>query len=261
MGSASRVRLEIDGPTATLVNDRPQKHNAFDDAMDDELFAALDDLARRPEVRVVIWRGEGPSFSSGRDVDAINAKPTELTHHELMQRVHDGARRIMALPVPIIAALHGWVMGVSFQRALLCDIRIASDDARFRLPEIGHGFIPDSGGVARLFQMRGHGAVSDLVLTGRPMDAREALRHGVVSRVVAPDELDATARGMADTIAAAPALTAGLARSVVGHLGTGQVQTEMDEEMLAQTVISTSHDYTEMRRARREHRAPQYRGG
>ena len=74
----------------------------------------------------------------------------------------------------------------SFERALLCDIRIAADDARMALPEVGHGVIPDSGGTARLFQIAGHGVAADLALTGRVIDAEEALRHGIVSRVVAP---------------------------------------------------------------------------
>ena len=105
-------------------------------------------------------------------------------------------------------------MGGSFQRALLCDIRIAAEGTRFRLPEVTHGVIPDTGGMGVLYEMCGHGLVSDLVLTGRILSADEALSHGIVSRIVAPDELDATAREMAEQIAAAPAVTVKMAREV-----------------------------------------------
>ena len=95
-----------------------------------------------------------------------------------------GSAAIFELDAPIIVALQGWAIGGSFQRALLCDIRIAAEGARFMLPEVGHGVIPDTGGVGRLFQICGHGVASDMVLTGRVMSAEEALGHGIVSRVV-----------------------------------------------------------------------------
>src|SRR6476646_3407835 len=204
-------RLEFDGPIATITNDNVEKHNAFDDDMDSQLFAALAELKERPDVRAVIWRGEGKSFSSGRDVGAIGGADVELTHHELMARGHRGILQVFDIEAPIIIAMHGWSIGASFQRALLCDIRIAAEGARMMLPEVTHGVIPDTGGVGRLFQICGPGVVSDMVLTGRPMSAEEALQHGVISRIVPLDELDATAREMAEKIAAAPAATVKMA--------------------------------------------------
>ena len=100
----------------------------------------------------------------------------------------------------------------------MCDIRIAAEGARFMLPEVGHGVIPDTGGMGVLYEMCGHGLVSDMVLTGRRLCAEEALAHGIVSRIVPPDELDATAREMAEKIAASPAVTVKLARRVIAHL-------------------------------------------
>ena len=111
----------------------------------------------------------------------------------------------------MIVAIKGWVLGGSFQRALLCDVRIAAEGTRFKLPELTYGVIPDTGGVSRLYQMCGHGVVSDMVLTGRTMELAEAYARGVVSRVVAPDELDETAREMAEKVAASPAVTVNMA--------------------------------------------------
>jgi enoyl-CoA hydratase/carnithine racemase len=255
-----QVRLEVDGPIAVITNDNTEKRNAFTDAMDAQLFEILAELKDRKDVRVAIWRGEGHSWSSGRDVGSIGTNKTELTHHELMTRGHKGILQLFDMDIPVIVPIQGWAIGGSFQRALLCDIRICSEDARFMLPEAGHGVIPDTGGVGRLFQMCGHGVVSDMVLTGRRLDAEEAKALGIVSRVVPRDELDATAREMAEKIAAAPAVTIKLARRVIQHLGEPEVRTSMADELIYQTFINKSDDFAEFRAARAEDREPRYTG-
>jgi enoyl-CoA hydratase/carnithine racemase len=255
-----KVRLDIDGPVGVITNDNPDKHNAFDDEMDVRLFEILGELAQRRDVRSVVWRGEGKSFSSGRDVAAIGGGQVEMTHHELMSRGHRGIQQIFDLDAPIIVACKGWSMGASFQRALLCDIRVAAEGARFMLPEVSHGVIPDTGGVARLFQICGHGVASDMVLTGRPMDATEAYAHGVVSRLVALDQLDDVVMEMAHKIAAAPAVTVKMARRVIKHLGDPAVRAAMAEELIGQTFISRSDDMAERRAALAEGRDPLYTG-
>ncbi|MDQ1429487.1 MAG: hypothetical protein QOF40_89 [Actinomycetota bacterium] len=254
------VRLEFDGPVAIITNDNVEKHNAFDDDMDLQLFAALAELKERPDVRAVIWRGEGKSFSSGRDVSAIGGGDVKLSHHELMARGHRGILQVFDIEAPILVAMQGWSIGASFQRALLCDIRVAAEGARFMLPEVTHGVIPDTGGVGRLFQICGHGVASDLVLTGRPMGAAEAYAHGVVSRIVPADQLDETVSEMAHKIAAAPAVTVKMARRVLRHLSEAEVRSSMAEELIAQTFIARSDDMAEFRAARAEDRAPHYTG-
>lgn len=255
-----RIHLEIDGPIATITNDHDEKHNAFDDDMDLRLFEILAELRSRPDVRVVIWRGEGRSFSSGRDVGSIGTQQTELSHHELMRRGHRGIQQLWEMDQPVLVACKGWVMGGSFQRALLCDARVAAEGTRFRLPELTHGVIPDTGGMAVLQQMCGPGVVSDLVLTGRVMDVEEAQRHGIVSRVVAADELDGTVREMAEQIAATPAVTVKLAREVLRHLSVPPIRASMADEMIYQTFLNRSDDFAEFRAARTEGRAPRYTG-
>ena len=254
------VRLEIDGPIATITNDNPDKHNAFDDDMDLQLFDALGELVGRSDIRAVIWRGEGKSFSSGRDVASIGNLKVELSHHELMRRGHRGIQQLWSIDAPVIVACKGWVMGGSFQRALLCDVRVAAEGARFRLPEVTYGVIPDTGGVAVLYEMCGHGVVSDMVLTGRILSAEEALAHGIVSRIVPAEELDATVREMADQIAAAPAVTVKMAREVIRHLAQPDIRASMTDEMIYQTFINRSDDFAEARAARAEERAPRFTG-
>ena len=257
---ADRVRLDIDGAIATITNDNPDKHNAFDDEMDARLFEILASLRERPDVRAIIWRGEGKSFSSGRDVAAIGNVKVPMSHHELMRRGHRGIQQLWELDAPVIVACKGWVMGGSFQRALLCDIRVAAEGTRFRLPETTYGVIPDTGGVAVLYEMCGHGVVSDMVLTGRVMDASEALGHGIVSRVVAEHELDGVAREMAEHIASLPAVTVKMARAVIRHLSVPQIRASMSDEMIYQTFINRSDDFAEFRAARAEEREPKYTG-
>jgi len=257
---AGTVRLEVDGAIATITNDNPAKHNAFDDDMDAQLFDILRQLRGRPEVRAVIWRGEGASFSSGRDVGSIGTLQVDLTHHELMRRGQRGIQQLWELDPPVIVACKGWVMGGSFQRALLCDVRIAAEGSRFRLPELSYGVIPDTGGVGVLYEMSGHGLVSDMVLTGRVLEAAEALSHGIVSRVVPEDQLDATARAMAEQIAAAPAVTVKMAREVLRHLALPQIRSSMADEMIYQTFVNRSDDFAELKAARAEDRPPRYTG-
>jgi enoyl-CoA hydratase/carnithine racemase len=177
-----------------------------------------------------------------------------------MSRGHEGILQIFDIEAPIIVAMQGWSIGASFQRALLCDIRVAAEGARFMLPEATHGVIPDTGGMGRLYEICGHGVVTDMVLTGRPMGADEAYAHGVVSRVVPPEQLDETVFEMANKIAAAPAVTIKMARRVIKHLSEPDVRSSMAEELIAQTFISKSDDMAEFRAARAEERAPRYSG-
>lgn len=255
-----RVRLEYEGSVAVITNNNPEKHNAFDDEMDARLFEIFGELCQRPDVRAVIWRGEGKSFSSGRDAGSIGNLKVPLSHHELMRRGHRGIQQLWELDAPVLVACKGWVMGGSFQRALLCDVRVAAEGTRFRLPELNFGVIPDTGGVAALFEMCGHGLVSDLVLTGRVLDADEALGHGIVSRVVPEAELDATMREMAEHIAALPTVAVKMGREVIRHLALPTIRASMSDEMIYQTFINKSDDIAELRAARAEERDPRFTG-
>ena len=255
------VELHYEGRVAVLTLNRPERLNAMGDTMDAQFWQALREIYANPQARCVLWRGEGRAFSTGRDVNDLGNRPPGMSDYEYISTGHGHTHDLLVPPkLPVVVAVQGWCIGGSFERAMLCDIRIAADDARFRLPELVHGVIPDSGGTARLFQMCGHGVVSDLVLTARVMDAAEALRLGVVSRVVPRDELDAVAMEAAQTIAAMPPLAVQAWRNNLNELAVPPVSANLHSELLGQMLVYTSSDFKEFRAARAEKREPDYRG-
>jgi enoyl-CoA hydratase/carnithine racemase len=254
------VRLEVDGPIAVITNNRPGKHNAMSDEMDRRLWEVLAEVHGMNELRAIVWRGEGASFSSGRDTTQLGLRIEDISDLEFIERGHRPTQMFLTMPCPIICALKGWVIGGAFERSLLCDIRVAAVGTRMVLPEVIHGVIPDSGGMARLFQMVGHGIAADLALTGRVFTAEEALTHGVISRLVADEAaLDEVVMDMAMTISQAPAFTVKMARRTLYSLGSAEVQRSIAEEAVAQSLVFVSDDYREMKAARAEGRDPVYR--
>ncbi len=254
------ITLEYDGPIAILTNNRPDKHNAANDEMDTGLFEAIAELKGRPDVRCVIWRANGKSWSSGRDVSQLGVRSEDIDNLSFIERGQQAFAASLDLHCPIVCALKGWVIGGSFERSLVADLRICTETTRFMLPEVKHGVLTDTGGMARLFQMVGHGVTMDLILTGRVMEADEALRHGIVSRIVPEDELEATAREIAEAIAEVPAFTVKMARRNMGLMANGMLKDSIREEGTTQTLVFDSEDYAEMKAARAEERKPSYRG-
>jgi len=253
------ILLEFDGPVAVMTNNRPEKHNAANDEMDARLWEVLAEIHATPGVRAVVWRGVGRSFSSGRDTTELGVRTEDISDLDFIERGHRGTQQFFTCPAPIIVAMKGWTIGGSFERALLCDLRIAAESARMMLPEVKHGVVPDTGGTARLFQIAGHGVAADLALTGRAMGAEEALRHGIVSRVVPDDALDETVMTIAREIAAAPAFTVKMFRRTLARMADPLVKRSIQEEAVTQSLVFASEDYAEMKAARAEGRDPKYR--
>jgi hypothetical protein len=201
----------------------------------------------RSDIRAVIWKGVGKSFSSGRDVGSIGTMQVPLSHHELMRRGHRGIQRVWDVDAPVIVACKGWVMGGSFQRALLCDVRIAAEGTRFRLPEVTYGVIPDTGGVAVLYEMCGPGLVSDMVLTGRVLSPRKRSPRDR-QRGRSPDEPTRRAR-WPGRIAAPPSGEDGA--EVIRHPRAPEVRSSMTDEMICRRPSTERRRRVSARRARR----------
>ena len=259
------VLLEVKGGVAVISLNQPDKHNVTGDAADALLFRYLDLLRTDRDVRVVVWRGNGPSFSAGRDLNERSGNGNgyanghgTASEFELLERSAWGTRLLYDFPVPIVCALKGWVLGTMFERALLCDIRVAGDSAKMALPGVDHGVIPDSAGVAKLFEIGGSGLALDLALTGRRVEADEALRLGLVSHVVPDDDLDEVVLDMARSIAERSPLVVRFLREHVQAMAAGNVRSTLGREVVGQAMVLASHDYREHRLAKAEDREPRY---
>ena len=208
------VLYDTDGAVAILSLNRPQVLNAYNVAMRDALFEALRAAADDPEIRAVILRGNGPAFCAGGDVSEFGTAPSPTAARDVRWR-RDVWGLLRTLPKPVLAAVHGYVVGGGFEMALLCDLCIAADDARFAYPETGLAMIPGVAGTQTTPRTIGTGRAMDLILTGRWVTAHEALRLGIVARVVALETLPTgavdLARGLCEL---PPALVADAKRAV-----------------------------------------------
>jgi enoyl-CoA hydratase/carnithine racemase len=196
-----QVRVEVADGVALLVADRPGRLNAFDSAMVASLVAAIDRVESDPSVRVAILTGAGDrAFIAGGDVMEMR----DLPQSEARRFVTAGqgmTLRVERCAVPVIAAVNGIALGGGTEIALACDLRIAAESAVFGFPEVGLGLLPGWGGTQRAIRALPLGVATELVLTGRRVGADEALRIGLVQRVVPAAELLASARELATAIA------------------------------------------------------------
>lgn len=175
---------------------RPHVHNAFNVAMRDDLYQALQAVRDDPEVRVVIVSGEGPSFCAGADLTEFGTAPSPTIAREVRWQ-RDVWGLFLGLSKPVIAAIHGHCIGSGVEMAMLCDFLIAGDDARFSMPEVALGLVPAAGGTQTMPRTVGVPAALDFLLTAREVDAAEALTLGLVGRVVSSERLVQEAEAMA----------------------------------------------------------------
>lgn len=214
--------LEVKDKVATIILNRPEVMNAFDGGILNGLKAAAEHIESEPEIRVAIITGAGDhSFSSGLDLKMASSGEAFMLSHaarselEANQRARDVYTLYELLPVPVIAAINGYCLGMGFELALACDIRVASETAIFSLPEVQMGSIPDLGGTQHLPRIVGTGKAKELIYTGRRIDAAEALRIGLVEHVYPKDKLMEEARKLAEEIASlTPALVQGAKRAI-----------------------------------------------
>ncbi|MEJ7596801.1 MAG: enoyl-CoA hydratase/isomerase family protein [Kofleriaceae bacterium] len=211
------LQLERDRAIATLWLDRPAKRNALDGELVRAFSVALDEVATDAAIRVVVIRGRGAMFSSGIDhtlllevFQAAQRAPFLHVHHQLQDTFH----RMNRLQKPVIVALHGVAVGMGLELALAADVRIATEDCVFGLPEIAFGIVPDVGGTTRLVRAVGEPRARELIMTGRMFRGRVAERYGLVHELCTADELDATITRRATALAAHPPAALGLAKTL-----------------------------------------------
>src|SRR5499425_429225 len=228
---------EVKDGIATLTLNRPDRLNALGGSLRDDLHDAVTRSAADPDVRVMVITGAGKGFCSGGDVKAMGEAPQ-----------------------PIIAAVNGAAAGAGMNLALGCDIRIASSAARFTQAFVKRGLHPDWGGTYFLPRVVGTAKACEMIFTGDVIDAAEAERLGIVSRVVAPEELMPTAYELARRIAAGPPVAIRLAKRSIYANSELDLRAALQVETMAQNICFETEDATEGIRAFGEKRAPVFKG-
>jgi enoyl-CoA hydratase/carnithine racemase len=258
--SYETIVWEVADGVGTLTLNRPEVHNAMNEPMRRELTHCFGEVATGDAVRVVVVTGGGErAFSAGADIREFVEAQVPTRFRESRRRV-DFRQAMDRCAQPIIAAIRGYAFGGGLELALACDIRIAADDARLGLTEIDLAIIPGGGGTQRLPRLVGRAKALEMILTGARIDAREALRIGLVERVVPAAELKTAALELARGLAAkAPVALRYAKEAVVKGLElplTDGLRLEND----LSTLLRTTEDRLEGARAFLEKRKPRFTG-
>jgi enoyl-CoA hydratase len=252
------TKLEIAESIATLTIDRPAVKNALNLETIDEVRAALTALAANTDVGVLIITGAGESaFVSGADINDIRARGRDEGLAAINSSLFADIERF---PRPTIAAINGYALGGGCEMALACDIRIASETAKFGQPELGLGIIPGAGATQRLPRLIGLGRAKHLVLTGDIIDAKQALEWGLVSAVAPAGQLQIRAREMAKKILRQGPFAARLAKVALNASARVDMDSGLLIETLAQALCYSSDDKREGTTAFLEKRKAKFTG-
>ena len=201
MGNFKTLIYEKKNAIAYVTLNRPELLNVYNVQMRDDLFEVLSAIRDDPEVTVAIFKGAGEkAFCAGADLSEFLTAPSPSVAREVRWE-RDVWGLFLDIPQPLIAAVHGYVLGSGIEIALCCDIRITSDDARFALPEVGLGIIPAAGGTQTLPRTVGRARALEMLLTNRWISGEEAYKIGLVNKLVPRDRLLHTAEKMAKKIA------------------------------------------------------------
>lgn len=256
------IDLAIQDSIATITLNRPDKLNAFTGTMREDLLAALVACESDPAVRVVVITGAGRAFCAGGDVEfmsSLQQKGDVASFRRLLDAGRDIILKVATLPKPVIAAVNGVAAGAGCNLALACDYRIAAPGAKFSESFVRIGLHPDWGGTWLLPRLVGRGRAMEILLSGRMVDAAEALQIGMVDRVAA-GELEAETTALARTFAGAPPIAAsGIKRALEASAGN-DLRAQIELESAHQLACFQSADAAEGMAAFFEKRAPEFRG-
>lgn len=249
-----------EGGIATVQLNRPQKKNSLNSELRREMEAALTDIGRDPSVRVVIITGGKEFFCAGADIAELSeatSAESASRHAREFQILFD---RVESLPQPVIAAVSGYALGGGCELALACDFRIASETAKFGLPEIKIGALPGGGGTQRLPRLIGPARAKEIIFTGDPIGAEEALSLGLVTKVVPKERLLEEANTFAWRLASLPRLAMEASKMLINRSLEMDLQSGLELEACCLGTLAATHDLKEGILAFLERRRPNFTG-
>lgn len=250
-----RVESDAERGVATITLDVPGKLNRVSMPARDELRRVFEGLDADDAVRFVVLTGAGEAFTAGGDIPGFL---TRSAWH--VSRLADNVAAPERCSKPVIAALRGYCFGVGLELSLACDFRLAANDVQLAFPEVTIGMIPGSGGTQRLARLIGLGRAKDVILRGRRIGAEEALALGLVTEVVAPDELETAVMRLVDELSRHSPLALAMAKRVLNHAYSGPLPLGLELEGLAYGLLQQTHDFREGVEAFTEKRKPEFRG-
>jgi enoyl-CoA hydratase len=251
------VIVEKDGVIAVITLNRPQQLNALSYGLIKDLSLAMQELDRDDQIRVIIVTGGEKAFAAGADIKEMAERGP---FDERLQERLTYRDRINKISKPVIAAVSGFALGGGCELAMSCDIIVAAENARFGQPEVNIGIIPGSGGTQRLTHLVGKHRAMEMVLTGDFMSAADAERFGLVNRVVPLEILMEEAKGIANKIAAKPALAIKAAKEAVLKSANLPLDEGLDFERKSFWLLFASEDRSEGMKAFLEKRKPEFKG-
>jgi enoyl-CoA hydratase len=251
------VLVERDGPIAVVLLNRPEALNALSDELMDELVTRLTELDGDEEVRCIVLGGSERAFAAGADIaELAKSSPIDLYYQRRVERWDV----IAGLWTPLVAAVSGYCLGGGCELAMACDLIVASETAQFGQPETGVGVIPGAGGTQRLTRAVSKSLAMDVILSGRFLSADEALRAGLVARVVAREAWLDEARRVARAIAEKPPVATRLAKEAIDRSFEGTLRLGVEYERRLLALAFASEDAKEGLNAFLEKRKPEFKG-
>lgn len=246
---------------AEITLNRPEALNAFDDLMATEFQEALKSAERDPAVRALLITGAGKGFCAGQDLGAVRERPGGLSFREhLLKTYNPIVAKLRSIEKPVVAAVNGAAVGAGFGLALACDIRYASETAKFRMAFIGIGLAPDSGTSYFLPRLVGLGRALELAYTNDLVDAATALQLGLINKMFPADALLKEARALAAKLAGGPTKAYALTKRAMLRAASGALDEALDYEAHLQDIAGRTGDHKEGVAAFLEKRPPQFTG-